>query len=175
MMNIWSLKTVRDRCEEVGECWIWQQHQGKGYPKATIGGKTGLLVRRWVWEHVNGDFPPGKWHVISTCQDRLCCNPAHLKLTKPRNTCKRYWASGHRNMLSHARAARASIIAAGRTKLDFDKARAIREDKRPAAEVAVEYGVSKDMIYRIRQRKAWADVPISMSSVFALAASCAAA
>lgn len=42
-----TLKTIHDRCDEVGECWIWKDAVGKqGYPIVRLRPGGCLLVRR---------------------------------------------------------------------------------------------------------------------------------
>ena len=78
----WTLQTVLDRCEEVGECWLWKQGlQSKGYPQASINGKSGQSVRRHVYVDLMGKKPPGsKWCIVSRCRNRRCVSPRCLML-----------------------------------------------------------------------------------------------
>ena len=51
-----------------------------GYFRYSFGGRKGptLMFHRFIWEHHNGPIPPG--HEINhTCQNRACCNVAHLE------------------------------------------------------------------------------------------------
>ena len=58
-----------------GRCWIWQgEHDDRGYPKVRMDG-------RWMSARVlafGGEVPRGR-RVTSTCKDRRCCNPEHLR------------------------------------------------------------------------------------------------
>ena len=63
------------------ECWPWKaskQRYGKfGIGSRTDGTRTVVHAHRWLWQHLNGPLPPG-YEVCHTCDNPLCCNPAHL-------------------------------------------------------------------------------------------------
>ena len=41
-----TLAHIKDRTEEVGDCWIWQQGATNGYPQMKVQGRCCKLVRR---------------------------------------------------------------------------------------------------------------------------------
>ena len=67
------------------ECWEWQGPTiPKGYGQMRVGSRTDWsrttkLAHRIAFELVNGPIPDGL-HVMHLCNNKLCCNPAHLKL-----------------------------------------------------------------------------------------------
>ena len=62
------------------ECWLWTGvPTRKGYGEMRIGGRVGRSVRahRLAWQLTNGPIPDGL-HVLHTCDNPPCVNPAHL-------------------------------------------------------------------------------------------------
>lgn len=70
-----------------GGCWPWHGYvptlpSGRsGYGHTTHNGRR-IGTHRLAWELSNGPIPPGML-VCHTCDNPLCCNPAHLFLGKP--------------------------------------------------------------------------------------------
>ncbi len=60
---------------EPDECWEWTGPvTGSGYGK--IGHTT---THRVAWRSLNGPIPDGLF-VLHSCDNKICCNPAHLRL-----------------------------------------------------------------------------------------------
>lgn len=75
----------------LGPCWLWNGSvTEKGYGLFRAGPEGIVLAHRWIWEHCNGEIPPGaeidhvchEWEVCAPadfdCIHRLCVNPEHL-------------------------------------------------------------------------------------------------
>ncbi|MFO0799729.1 MAG: HNH endonuclease signature motif containing protein [Gemmataceae bacterium] len=83
-----SRATMRERFEARVEksgpddCWLWKLKPGAaGYGCLSMGkGNNPLLAHRVAWELTHGPIPEGLF-VKQRCQNRLCCNPAHLYLS----------------------------------------------------------------------------------------------
>lgn len=173
--NRWTLKTVRDRCDDVGDCWIWTQALLKGYPQATIDKRGGMLVRRWVYERAHGPIEPGM-RIVASCGSKLCCNPRHLSAVLPGAVLRKSWESGARSKALHAARMRAEVRAGRRVplapKITQAIADQIRNDPRPTQEVVQEavrvHGINQSHAYRIRRNEVWRDRRAD-ASVFGLA------
>ena len=141
------------------ECWEWTaKERVSGYGKIGVGGRGrgAMLAHRAVWEEINGPIPESSdYHgkvVMHTCDNRLCCNPAHLRLGTQAENVKdmdakgrRVWAGPHG--ATHHKA-----------KLTDDDIRAIRKASGSYPEIARRYGVSSKMIGYIKRGKSWRHV-----------------
>ena len=60
------------------ECWPWQAYRDRksGYGKFTTKYPVNVAAHRYAYATVHGD--PGELIVRHTCDNRRCCNPAHL-------------------------------------------------------------------------------------------------
>ncbi|AUG84904.1 hypothetical protein Athena1_0019 [Vibrio phage Athena1] len=98
------LNRVESKCEiaEMGfildgkpsPCHIWQGGDsgkgtgaGRGYGRMSLGGQT-VAVHLVVYTHYYG-YIPGKKTIDHLCNNRLCCNPAHLEMVSHKENCKR--------------------------------------------------------------------------------------
>lgn len=73
-ITIWTRIDVRG----VDECWMWNGPKDRyGYGKFQIGGKN-WKPHRFICVLVHGERD-SNWYAIHSCDNRSCCNPAHLR------------------------------------------------------------------------------------------------
>lgn len=154
-MNFW------DNVDQTGgpaACWPWTKSLGTwGYGQAywDLGdgkGKRNVVASRAAWVIVNG-LPEGDLCVLHRCDNRACCNPAHMFLgTRAENTADmmtkgRHWALGgtaHRD-----------------AKLNADQVREIRSRAargEPLRGLSREFGVHSSGISRLVRGLTYRDV-----------------
>jgi len=166
----WTLDTVRDRCEIVGDCWLWKQaFTSSGLPQATIQGRGGCSVRTFVFDELMRKVRPAKSTIAARCNDNACVSPHCLYFRSRSSVVKASHASGARQGTDTTIMRRARAVKQGLSKLDQDKAREIREQvqTRSKADLARAYGVSPNTIRKIIRNEIWAPMPAN--SVFNLA------
>jgi hypothetical protein len=180
MTGIRTLQDIRDRCridEETG-CWIWAMATSwsqkancsrKKLPVCYYGPKgRNMSVIRLVVELRSGRPVPSSYRVWRTCGDEKCCNPAHLK-SGTHAAWGNWWANSGRAKFTPDHKAAVRVSAARRGHLTPAQARQVILSDRPGAELAREYGVSQQVISRIRRGITKYGQP-AMGSVWALAA-----
>lgn len=167
-----ALDEVHSRCEEEGECWLWQRSvNSSGYPQFRVGG-TLKMVRTYLMTEVLGLQIPAGWWATTKCRNKRCCSPACL-VALPRGTVmERSYEAGARPTAVGYADRLSAIVAQGITKLGFEGAKFVREDVMSlSASAAGELlGVSKSTVCRARRGESWRTVHPS-ASVFAWAAS----
>jgi len=81
------IQRIKDnvKISELTGCWEWQgansgegNGAGRGYGRMSIYGAT-AAVHRVMWSMVNG-YLPAKKQIDHKCNNRICCNPAHLEM-----------------------------------------------------------------------------------------------
>ena len=128
-------------------CHIWQGSVVRSYGQRahTVPGE--VRAHRVAWVLAHGPIPQGLY-VLHRCDVRLCVNVDHLFLGTAADNAhdamrKDRHCSGERH---------------GNAKLTWEKVRAIREAKDTSpTELAERFDISRDVIYRVRNGKAWKD------------------
>ena len=128
-----------------GDCWEWLGSKDKdGYGK--FGGKT-ERTHRIAYRLANGEITQGLC-VCHSCDNRSCCNPAHLWLgTNQENTADKI-AKGRNHKGDRVLTA----------KLTTDEVRAIRSLNVSQDKIAAVFGIAQTQVSRIIRREAWAHV-----------------
>jgi len=148
--RFWSRVDMRDD----NECWNWLAAiDAYGYGSATHSGRT-RKAHRIAWTIANGPIPEGLW-VLHHCDNRKCCNPAHL-----------YVGTNDDNMRDMRERGRAKSQppkgeASPNAKLSEEDVREIRQLHAQGVfqeVLAQRYGVGQAQVSRIIRRVRWAHV-----------------
>jgi hypothetical protein len=136
----------------VDECWEWVGYRTRnGYGKLRVVEKL-VSAHRMAWEIANGPIPEGPGYhgtcVRHRCDNRACCNPAHLLLgTHKQNMAdakeRRRRADGERHY---------------RSKLTSADVVDIRQSVSSTADIADRLGVSPATVWQVRDGRTWKDV-----------------
>lgn len=142
------LVRIAARCDDVGECWLWTGAlSDAGYPIFRPPGCGCMLVRRWVYANT-GAALVARQPVVSTCGDRRCVNPDHLRVSTVALITQAAAARGAwSGVLRGARIAATKRLAG---KLPPHGAHDIRTSADSARFMAAKYGVDVSLVYRIR-------------------------
>lgn len=140
-------------------CWPWTGAvTHSGYGDFSTG--TFRRAHRAAYFFTSGAIPDGLC-VCHACDNRRCCNPAHLWLGTQADNVSDMYAKGRRNGFKY-KARAPKDIARGEdhpcAKLDLAKVLIIRELPGTCASVGAMFGVSESQVHRIRKRQAWAHV-----------------
>lgn len=152
-----TLEEIKARCDEVGECWIWNGAvSSTGYPIAKIDGKC-QLVRRVAFGFKLGSaklLP--RQPVVAKCDDKRCVNPACLKASSTQEVSQIAGKAG--KMSSLAKGAKiAAFKRANMAKITMDVARSIRMSTETGPVLAARYKIDKALVNRIKNGGAWRD------------------
>jgi hypothetical protein len=153
LARVWTLETVRQRCDEIGECWIWKQAvQSKGYPQASINGKTGQSVRLYVYSVLLGKTRRRTDAVTAKCNQILCCSPTCLVAKSRGAVIRRQYELG-----SRSRQPKLGIgcINPKLTREQVDAIRALPSGESQAS-IGRRYGVAARTIGKILNGESWA-------------------
>lgn len=146
------------KVEKTDGCWIWTAFRDKhGYGQIGTGSKSShAYAHRVSYEIEYGAIPYGK-HVLHQCDNPSCVRPDHL-----------FIGTHADNMADMTNKGRGKQIAAGRKgeengnhRLTSDQVIEIKTGLRNGLSgrgLARKYGVSKTLIYYIRQGKTWAHI-----------------
>lgn len=133
------------------ECWEWTGYRTiqNGYGRTRWRGKE-LVAHRIALSLTDG-FWESNLSVCHTCDNRLCCNPAHLW----RGT----YADNIRDMRTKGRHNDPRGEANHKARLTEEQVIAIRQSSERTAVLARQYGVSHGAISHIRHGLTWRHIP----------------
>lgn len=134
------------------ECWEWQGHVTKnGYGQ--IGHKGVLIYAHRAAATVILDYLDPEATVMHTCDNRRCCNPAHLVVAT--------MAENNADKIAKGRANYRKGEHHERSKLTWEQVREIRQrwnnTTATGPAMAEEYGVSPAAIEYIVTNRSWFD------------------
>ena len=113
------------------ECWEWQGYaSARGYGQISDAGRN-RAAHRVVYELTRGPVPAGS-DVCHSCDNRRCCNPAHL-----------WVGTRQENIADAAKKWRMQTI-------PRDVVAAVRIATGSQAEIAKRFGISRGHVHRIR-------------------------
>jgi len=132
------------------DCWPWLASlDTRGY--GAIGGGPGKTLRRAhrvAFELANGPLLPGQV-VCHRCDNRKCCNPAHLFVGTQRDNIM--------DMLAKERRRTYKAEGNPNAKLNHEQAAQIKAWSRPRKEALAVFGIGPSVYNAIRRGEAWAD------------------
>lgn len=139
-----------------GGCLVWHTtNAANGYPQISVSGKT-YRANRVILAATLG-HPLGKLQACHSCDNRACCNPAHLFAGTKTDNHNDAVAKG-RQTLGVAGVQKWRGESHGRAKLTEAKVRAIRKETCLHREIAEKYGVSIGHTEHIRGNRRWKHV-----------------
>jgi hypothetical protein len=136
-LRFWS----KVRRGEPDECWPWTGEIDRGYGRFYTTGREHKHAHRLAYEFSARPIPAGL-HVLHSCDNRPCCNPAHLRVgTNEENV---------RDRVSRERSA---------CKLSVDKVARMRKIYRRGgltqADIGSMFGVSQSTANRALRGDCW--------------------
>ena len=150
-----EIMRILDSTEEFADCILWTgATTQQGYPIYKPTGCGCTLVRREMFR-LNGGVIEGRQPVVTTCKERLCINPDHLKAS----TCKSVAKAAGRAGAFSSKTRCAKIAASKRmnAKLNIELAREIRVSKISTRVLAKLHGVNRSVIVGIKAGRMWKD------------------
>jgi hypothetical protein len=139
------------KVEKTPTCWLWRGNQkGFGYGS----GPFGEYAHRWSYQRFIGPIPEGQY-VLHTCDTPLCVKPAHLFLGTQRDNLQDAVAKGrvpHGSAHYRAKLSEADVQAIRGARAGIRRA---RRDGPSLEQLATQYGVSTQTIWRIANRETW--------------------
>lgn len=150
-----EMMRILDSTEEFADCILWTgATTQQGYPIYKPTGCGCTLVRRSVFK-LNGGAVKDRQPVVTTCNERLCINPAHMVASTCQSVAK---AAGRAGAFSGK--TRCAKIAASKrlnSKLNIELAIEIRLSPISTRALAKLHSVNRSVIIGIKAGRMWKD------------------
>lgn len=144
-----TIEELLMQAEEVGECMEWQSKFSNSTPIVSHGG-TRVYVRRLIIAMQGIEIPPNHF-ASTTCRNKRCVTPGHIVIQSTSEHSRRMETYIDHN--APARVAKLQASAAKRRKTTDEQDVAIRNDQRPAKEIAAEYGICVSLVFLIKSSR----------------------
>ena len=138
------------RTEEVGECVEWQKYFQNGTPYVQHGDRF-VAVRQLVMEFLGNQYE-GRTFFGTSCKNKACINPQHIVARSAKEHAK--FMANNTDHNSPTRIAKLQKAAERRAVINKDQASQIRLDPRRCEDIAVQFGVSKSLVAKIKRGEA---------------------
>ena len=140
--------------EKTDGCWNWTGYlRANGYGQFTVvQGDAPRLAHRVAWELTNGDIPEGGC-CLHSCDNRRCVNPSHIFLgTRADNMADMHIKGRNKQPQGDAH-----VFAKLTREGVLDICTRLAAGER-AVLLAQEYGVTRGLIYNVKNRNCWTHV-----------------
>jgi hypothetical protein len=142
-------------------CWPWAGTPASGgYGRLKWGGRQ-VRAHRVAWELTHGPVPPGLV-VMHKCDNRLCCNPAHLEVGTQRDNILDMHTKGRWANLKGERHYRASLSDA-----DAFEIRVLGALGWGLRDLARLFGVSEAVVRFVMEGRTYRHLPMHRDAKFA--------
>src|SRR5262249_52220205 len=129
-------------------CWVWLGCRKRGYGRTGRQGRN-YVAHRLAYETWIGPIPQGL-QVQHLCNNRSCCNPAHLVVgTNAANVYHSITSGRTKTKLTPRQAAQVKWLAL--------------HSRMTLVAIGKLYGVAADRVAKIKKGRAWADVKSELS------------
>lgn len=137
------------------DCWEWQgQRLSNGYGRISLGAKIfgSDGAHRVSWRIANKQEIPAGMFVMHKCDNPCCVNPNHLTIGTPKENVADMIAKGRKRVVSPKGEGN------GKSLLDAEKVRIIRESTLDHTELGRQLGVSPNCIRGVRTGRTWSHI-----------------
>ena len=159
------IERVRNRCEEVGDCWEWTGYcEGprSKTPMLKLNGRQ-IAVRRAIALDLGLLSKSSNKFAVAKCRNWRCVNPAHVQVLTRQIVAKRAFenCAGGRVLIARKIAA----ARRKRAKLTLELASEIRNAEGSYQAIGAQYGISKSTVSDIKTGRIWRDYSSAFSNL----------